>query len=219
MRGLRVFAYCFMTLVAALSPLRAQTWSISSQPLVSIGEVEGAPEYLLNRVAHARRLSDGRILVTMGPDIRFYDRQGKYLSKAGGRGPGEFQYIQDVLVLPGDTLLMLNFRDKVWLTSEGKYVRQERMTLEPLALDGWFSEGATLLPNGNLLATQYARETPGAAPSKELHRPRLRYSILSLATGKIQPLVEAGGLRQMRVGERGSTVQPFTPRARYANGF
>ncbi len=199
----------------------AQTWVLSDRPIVSIGEVEGAPEYQLNRVAHARRLSDGRILVTMGPDMRFYDAQGKYISKAGGRGrgPGEFQFIQDLFVLGGDTLLALNFRDKVWLTSEGKYIRQEQMTLESLNKDGWFSEGAMLLPNGNLLAMQYPQEKPNDPRMTELHRLTLRYTLFDVPSGKTLPLIVSGGLRQItHPGGRGGGVQAFSPHARHAAG-
>lgn len=215
----RSLGMCAAACLLALTPAQAQTWPLSPAPTLTIGQVEGAAEYLLNQVVHVRRLTDGRILVTMGPDIRYYNARGRFIGKAGGRGrgPGEFQYIQDLLVLPGDTLLALNFRDKVWLTADGKFVRQERMTLQPLSENGWFSEGANLLPNGNLLAQQYPQEKPGDPRLTELHRPTLRYTILDLTSGKVQPLIVSGGLRQMRTGER-PAVQPFTPYAQHAIG-
>lgn len=197
----------------------AQSITVAAAPTVSIGQVDGDPNYLLNRVSHVRKLSDGRIMVTMGPDIRFYDGTGRHLSNAGGRGrgPGEFQHIQDVVVLPGDTLLILHFRDKVWLAPDGKYLRQESMDLAPLAADGWMSEGAMLLPNGNLLASQYQREEAHAA-GRELRRPVLRYSLFDLATKQLRPLITAGGLRQIVSPGGGGGVQTFSPHAQHAIG-
>jgi hypothetical protein len=215
-RAFAVFAAVFL----ARSPSQAQIWTVSDKPVVTIGQAEGEPEYMLHQVAHARRLGNGRILLTIGPDIRYYDAQGKYVGKAGGRGrgPGEFTYISDLYVLRGDTLLALNFRNKVWLTADGKFVRQEAVDFAPLNEAGWFSEGATLLPNGNLLGAQYPREVPGDPRMRELHRPRLRYAILDVPSGKVTHLVESGGLRQMLIGERNSAVQPFSPHARHAIG-
>jgi len=204
-----------------LTPMtaRAQQFSVSDRPTVSIGQVDGDPNYLLSRVSVARKLSDGRIMITMGPDIRFYDASGRHLSNAGGRGrgPGEFQYIQDLVVLPGDTLLILHFRDKVWLDPQGTYIRQEAMDLSPLAADGWVSEGATLLGNGNLLATQY-RRSEGSAPSRELHRPTLRYVVFDPVRGLVTPLITAGGLRQIVEPGGGGGVQLFSPHAQHAVG-
>lgn len=201
--------------------LPAQTWTLSERPIVTIGQVEGAPEYQFNQIANLRRLSDGRILVTMGPDLRFYDAQGKYLNKAGGRGrgPGEFQYVQDLHVLRGDTLLALNFRHKVWLTPQGVFVRQEQMTMDGLNRDGWFSEGASLLPNGHLLAMQYEQEKPNDPRMQQLHRPVLRYSLFDPSANVVTPLIVSGGLRQITIpGGRGGGVQAFTPHAQHAIG-
>lgn len=201
----------------------AQTWTLSAKPTTSIGDEGDAPpaaEYQFNRISNLRRLNDGRILVTMGPDIRYFGADGKYLSKAGGRGqgPGEFQYIQDLYVLRGDTLLALNFRFKVWLTLDGKFIKQEPLLLDPLMKDGWYSEGAVLLPNGNLLAPQYRQETPSAPVETGLHRPVLRYSILDFATGTVSPLVTAGGIRQVSSRSGFSGTQPFSPHAQHAIG-
>lgn len=206
--------------LAVVQALNAQAPTIAPTPLVSIGSADGDNEYSLHRVSHLRRLSDGRILVTMGPDIRFYDVAGKFLFKAGGagRGPGEFQYIQDILVLPGDTLLVLNIRERVWLAPDGKYVRREAIDFGPLSTDGWFSEGAVFLPGGDLLATQHKQQANGGERGAAMIRPVLRYAIYSPASGAVRPIMESAGLRQMRVGEHNSIVQPFTPHAQAAIG-
>lgn len=214
-------AVCFAAFALSVHSASAQNWTLSPQPTLTIGERETSAEYQFNQIGIVKRLSNGRTLVTMGPDIRYYDAQGKYVAKAGGRGqgPGEFQYIQGLYVLPGDTLLVLNSRSKVWLTGDGKYVRSVVMNLEPLNTGGWFSEGAALLPNGNMMGQQYQQETPEMLlKMKELHRPVLRYAILDFATGKLSPLIVAGGIRQMQITNRNTAIQPFSPHARDAIG-
>jgi hypothetical protein len=189
-------------------PLPGQTWSVSRRPTLSIGAVEGAPEYLFKGVSHARRLSDGRTLVVTGLDLRFYDRNGKFLAKAGGRGsgPGEFQHIADLLVLRGDTLLVLNEVGLVWLTAEGRFIRQEAIDYKRYTGDGWFTEQGAgyLLPSSQFMAVQFAqleRDQPRPARSP------LRFAILD-ATGKLQPLLTSAGSRQ----------GPFSPHAQHAVG-
>ncbi|HYV99465.1 MAG TPA: hypothetical protein VE967_18550 [Gemmatimonadaceae bacterium] len=200
--------------------VRAQSWTLAANASVIIGSEDRGPEYQLSQVSLVRRLSDGRILVVMGPDMRYFDASGKYTAKAGGRGqgPGEFQYVSALYVLAGDTLLAQNSRAKVWLSRDGKFIRQEILTLDPLMKNGWFAEGAMLLPNGNLLSPQYQEERPGSIPTG-LYRPVLRYTLLDVSKGTIIPLITSGGLRQItHPGGRGGGVQPFTPHAQQAIG-
>ncbi len=205
--------FALLTLVA---PVQAQ-WSMAPQPSLKIGSEVG-PDYQFNRIDHLRRLSDGRIVVTTGPDIRFFDASGKYLSKAGGRGrgPGEFQYISSFIVIPGDTLMTMNVRTIIWLDAEGKFVRQVQPDFQPLSSGDWFTEGSVLLPNSNLLAPQMSREQ-GSARNATLHRPKVQVSILDLRTARATPLHVGGGIAQQYVNGR-PLVMPFTPHEQYAVG-
>src|SRR5690606_37163799 len=117
--------------------------------------------------------------------------------------------------VPGDTLLILHFRDKVWLAPDGSYIRQAAMDLSTLAADGWMSDGSVLLPNGNVLATQYDREEANRTGGG-LHRPVLRYSVFDPARQQLKPLITAGGLRQIVEPGRGDGVQMFSPHAQHA---
>ena len=58
---------------------------LSEQPVVRIGALEGAPEYLLNRVQGATRLSDGTIVVANNgsSELRYYDRSGRHFALSG----------------------------------------------------------------------------------------------------------------------------------------
>ena len=99
-------------------PLRAadRGWAVSREPLVSIGEVDGRPEYHLAKVADAVRLSDGRIVVADegSSSLRMYDRAGVHLRTMGGPGggPGEYQWLTWLWKLPGDSLLAYDARPR-----------------------------------------------------------------------------------------------------------
>ena len=85
-----------------------EAWYVTAEPRVRIGVLEGAPEYQLDRVTGATILSDGRVAVAdMGSSqVRFFDPDGRYLSRIGqaGDGPGEFRQITGLFRLPDDRL-------------------------------------------------------------------------------------------------------------------
>ena len=84
-------------------------WQVEAEPAVSIGALEGAEPYLLDRVRDALTLADGRIVVEdIGPDeLRVFDASGRYLSTWGGAGdgPGEFDNLMGIDRWPGDSLI------------------------------------------------------------------------------------------------------------------
>src|SRR5688572_2268538 len=89
-----------VTIVENAAPIwtdSADVWRVQAEPAVTIGVVEGAPEYQLFRVRHALRLEDGAIVVADGGsrEIRFYDSAGRHIRSIGGdgEGPGEFRVI------------------------------------------------------------------------------------------------------------------------------
>ncbi|HEX8320909.1 hypothetical protein [Longimicrobium sp.] len=61
---------------------------------MSIGAVEGAPEYMLHDVRGAARLPDGGVVLANSgsSELRWYDAAGRHVRSAGrdGGGPGEF---------------------------------------------------------------------------------------------------------------------------------
>ena len=90
------------------------TCQLDSAPTVTIGTAEGGEAYQLHRVFGARRLSDGTIaLVNEGSQqVRFYDQSGVFVGQVGraGEGPGEFRSAFYLWVLPGDTILVGDYR-------------------------------------------------------------------------------------------------------------
>lgn len=83
------------TSASSRSPASIQ---VSTDPVLSVGLVDGEPQYLLSRVVGALPLPDEGIVVGDGGtnELRFYDSTGKWQKTAGreGAGPGEFEYMR-----------------------------------------------------------------------------------------------------------------------------
>lgn len=86
----------------------AALWSVDPEPVLVIGEVDGAPEYELFFVRSAFRLSDGATVVANAgtSELRYYDPEGKWVGSKGrkGQGPGEFEFLYTASALSGDTV-------------------------------------------------------------------------------------------------------------------
>ena len=69
-------------------------WQVGSEPLISIGTVEGEGDFQLHQVDDALKLRDGRIVVANGGSYQLlvFDEAGRYLTSWGqrGEGPGDF---------------------------------------------------------------------------------------------------------------------------------
>lgn len=109
----------------------AEGWVVSGEPTVSIGAVDGAPEYLFRNAGHAVRLAGGGFAVAdfAGADVRVFDAEGRFVRTLGreGEGPGEFRRIWDLTVLPGDTVVAYDFSRQrmITYTADGDVVRDE----------------------------------------------------------------------------------------------
>ena len=135
--GVRLFACLLLALAASdaatRTPLTAQSdsagipiitariplwapgagWTVSDEPLVEIGAEIGSPEYLLDDVVGAVRLSGGDIVIgeRSTGELRRYDRQGALVWRAAGQGegPGEHQFLGFLGKLPGDSLVTFDY--------------------------------------------------------------------------------------------------------------
>jgi hypothetical protein len=78
--------------------------------------LEGDPAYEFYEILGARRLTDGRIVIADGgaSEIRYYDSRGAHLVSVGreGEGPGEFGGISSMATTSGDTVLVLDWRNR-----------------------------------------------------------------------------------------------------------
>lgn len=84
-------------------------WTVSSDPLVSIGRALATPDFQLHGVEDATRLADGRIVVANGASMELlvFDAAGQYLASWGGEGegPGEFADLNRVRPWAKDSLI------------------------------------------------------------------------------------------------------------------
>ncbi len=91
------------------------TWRLGTEPLVSLGGGATDREQLF-RVVDALRLSDDRLVVANSGthELRFYARDGTFLSASGGQGggPGEFERLLSLRRYLADTLAAYDSRHR-----------------------------------------------------------------------------------------------------------
>jgi hypothetical protein len=141
-----------ITIVENIGPAwqEGEGWRLSSEPVVRIGEVEGANEYLLVQAMSALRFDDGTIVVANAgtEELRFYDGEGRYLRTAGrrGGGPGEFQNLVWIYRLGADTIVAWDDNPPrvAFINKNGTFGRSVRPE-ELGVLRGAFPDGSLLL--------------------------------------------------------------------------
>jgi len=118
---------------------KAAPWNVSSEPELTIGEIDGEDPFIFDGIVQVRRGGEGRVLVADAGsnEIRIFDSRGNHLASFGGtgRGPGEF------LSIGG----LLSQADTIWVW-DGV---QSRLSLFSEA--GEFNGSIRLAPTGNLI--------------------------------------------------------------------
>ena len=98
-------------IATAVGPLwgPGEGWTVEPEPVLDIGTVTGASEYMFTDVVAAVRLSNGDIVVAerAASELRSYDAAGNFQWRAGrsGEGPGEFRSLDFVGTAAGDSLV------------------------------------------------------------------------------------------------------------------
>ena len=91
-----------------------QNWSVDPLASSLIGEIDGDPHYLFQRIASVRLTTDGRVAVAdLGSaSIRIFDGSGEFLVEEGreGKGPGEYQYISSLRIGSDGTMEVYDSR-------------------------------------------------------------------------------------------------------------
>lgn len=88
-------------------------WRASTEPIVRIGAIEGEDGYLFDNIRGLVVLDDGRVVVANSGDqsVRWYSPEGVFLFQRGGAGdgPGEFARLGQITLLPGDTVVAVDW--------------------------------------------------------------------------------------------------------------
>lgn len=194
----------------------SRPWFVSPQPDLTIGVLEGEPEYILTGVSGAVVSAAGEIVVSVSRDheVRVFSSGGSYRRSFGreGQGPGEFGpyssmrpfRMSDGAVVFGDEM---GRRFNVFRT-DGELVRTRNYRL-PLELDGssWIED---VEPESGAMLIATAIGGMVGKPG-ELIQTEFRY-VLGDSTGAF--LREVAALRSSKrvVNEvAGATNYPFLP--------
>jgi hypothetical protein len=151
-----------------------QGWRLSAEPILQIGEAEGAAPYLLSGVNSAIRRRDGSIVLANSgsQEIRFYGSDGRHVRSAGreGGGPGEFEQLSWVSPLPGDTLVTYDFsaRRLSYFSGEGAFVRSTSLDAAATP-DQPFLAVVSALHDGSLVV-HFSRPEDADRSGDGLHR-------------------------------------------------
>ena len=204
---------------------------VAPEPEVTLGVMDGAPEYQLHQVSAAARLDDGTMVVVNGGsrEIRFYRADGTHRATAGGggQGPSEFRYPVAMLLRPPDTVQVQDRMDRVHFTMDGSFlgrVTTDMGALQEVVGVGAFAEGGLWLSDGSFFAPAYLREARQGSP---VAGPPFRPPWLALRIAgdlsSSDTLGRFGGILQqfVDVGEaRGAmpVVLPFGANSHYAHG-
>lgn len=95
-------------------PVDAVYTRLADEPALSVGELDGAEEYLFGWIASVARDGEGNLVVADGRagDIRVFDGRGRHLRTFGGKGegPGEFGTLSGAWPVPGGGVLAVDRR-------------------------------------------------------------------------------------------------------------
>jgi hypothetical protein len=122
-----------VTIVHSMRPSWPESggWQLAAEPMLLIGEEDGAAEYLFSRVAGVRMIDDTVLLVADGRsnELRFFDVSGRFLHSVGreGQGPGEFEYLAGLPNCYSDSIIAADIGDRLSIfTKAGEFVRLVR---------------------------------------------------------------------------------------------
>jgi hypothetical protein len=111
-----------------------EAWTVSEEPVLRIGMVDGPEAYLFNDIRGVTRLSDGTIVVLNAGDgqIRYFAPDGRHLRTVGrlGNGPAEMVAPRWLERLDGDVVQITHTYGRHRYGPDGTLLTDERMYWE-----------------------------------------------------------------------------------------
>jgi hypothetical protein len=192
-------------------------WTVDPNPVLSIGAVEGADEYILFATRDASQLSDGTVVVGLSMrnllEIRYYDPQGVFLTSVGRFGDGPFESRVGLMSIErfGDSILIVGIDQRYSLWDPvGAPVRSGRMSI-PQPSFPW-----GLLDNQHLGVLGYFRGS--ARPGEISESPLIPFYVVDLANDTASLVVKIPAQRSALAEDGLFLHLPFEPRAIAAAG-
>ncbi|MXX35530.1 MAG: hypothetical protein F4107_14780 [Gemmatimonadetes bacterium] len=186
-------------ITTALAPVwgPGDEWTISEEPVVQIGRVDGPAEYLLGSVSRAVRLSNGDIVLGDWSNnvLRRYDREGVFVWEASrqGEGPGEHLRLLWVGALASDSIVTWDgaLRRVQIFGPDGVVGRTFRVEapwsdFAPSAVQGIWGR--------NLVMSFH--DYRGEMPEGVVRWPGVRYATVSMDDGEVARLIDVAGGEQ-----------------------
>jgi hypothetical protein len=195
---------------------RPDSWTIATTPSMSIGLADGDSVYLFQRIADARLLPDGRIVVADERllVLREYDRNGTFITQMGGKGsgPGEFQSLGDIWIALPDTIVAWDSRALrlTWFAGDRSLARTVSLGSANAMTDGGKLDVlAGALRDGSLVF--------GAVTlSSALGADRVTIENIGRNGDHIRRLAETTGLVRAKLSDKVNGPLPFSPYSRVA---
>lgn len=139
-------------------------FSVSPDPLLRIGQVDGDEPYLFERVVALVALSDGAIVVANVGDntIRWFDGAGAFLMQRGGRGegPAELRRVVGMVAGAADSVIVTDATTRRLLVFSregdlGRTVELRRALVSPGRLFR-LADGSFVISQSGFVASQLA---------------------------------------------------------------
>jgi len=216
-----------VTIVESPSPASgpADRWTVSAEPVLSLGTQEGEGPEQFSKIGGVTRLSNGDVVVleVQSEELRFFDGSGRALRTVGGKGdgPGELSWAQTMRRLPGDTLAVWDLGRQALnlFSADGEFIRRSSMEARTAFPDaGWSSLmcGYAVLPDGGVIQCLDAGSAADPDPaSTGLHRSAVRLAVVPRAMDRIDTLGLYWGRQSWHVrtdnGFYGGAPDPLLP--------
>lgn len=155
--GIRIVEYSSI-------PRNLESWTVSPEPHLSIGSIEGEGPDVFGRVQSVVQRADGVIVVADGLSLQLkaFEPSGRHLWTAGskGEGPGEFRSLSRISLLAGDSVIAIDQagRRGVVFGPDGTFARGWRLASPPEGYAGLWALGAT--ERGDVVAFAASVQAP-----------------------------------------------------------